>query len=132
MRAFNILAAGVLALAATPAAATSGPARQADADSEPASATIALSRSFLIGAWTDDGDCDHAVEFLGDGRYFSGSFGAASGSSTGNELTLTSDSILVIRVVPIDEDTIGVIGEDGSVGAIDPLHRGHAPAARPR
>ena len=114
MRGFHILAAGVLASAA-PAAAVPGPLGKPGADHEPVAETIALSRAFLIGAWTDDGDCDHAVEFLGDGRYFSGN---ARGiwQLDGHELTLTSDAILVVQLVPLDRDTIGVIGEDGSLG----------------
>jgi hypothetical protein len=115
MKAFNILAAGALALAAMPAAAVPAQLGKPGGESEGLVETVSLSRSFMVGAWTDDGDCDHAVEFLGDGRYF------ASGSGgmwqlDGHELTLTSDNILVIQVVPIDHDTIGVIGEDGSVG----------------
>ena len=115
MRAFNILTAAALALAATPAVAVPGQIGKPDADNEPMANTIALNRSFMIGSWTDDGDCDHAVEFLGDGRYFAGSSGGIW-QLDGHELTLTSDNILVIRVVPIDQDTIGVISEDGSVG----------------
>lgn len=116
MSAFKILAAGALALAAAPAVATLGDMRgQSGSDSGLESASASLSRAFMIGMWTDDDDCDHAVEFLGDGRYFSGS-SAGIWQLDGNELTLTSDDILVLRVVPLDDDTIGVIGADGSVG----------------
>lgn len=115
MRGFNILAAVALALAATPAAAVPARLGESEASGQRQAEAISLNRSFLIGLWTDDGDCDHAVEFLGDGRYFAGS-SAGIWQLDGHELTLTSNSILVMRVVPIDEDTIGVIGEDGSVG----------------
>lgn len=115
MKAFNILAAGALALAAAPATAVPAQIGKPDADNAPTAEMIALNRSFMIGSWTDDGDCDHAVEFLGDGRYFTGTAGGIW-QLDGHELTLTSDNILVIRVVPIDQDTIGVISEDGSVG----------------
>ena len=115
MRVFTIFAAGILALAAMPAAAAPAQPGKTGAESAPLADAVSLSRQFMIGTWTDDGDCDHAVEFLGDGRYFAGGSGGIW-QLDGHELTLTSDNILVIQVVPLDEDTIGVIGADGSVG----------------
>jgi len=115
MRGLNFLTAGLLALAAAPAMAAPGQPGKPGTDNDPVVETVALSRAFLIGSWTDDGDCGHAVEFLGDGRYFSGSAGGIW-QLDGHELTLTSDAILIVRLVPLDRNTIGVIGEDGSVG----------------
>ena len=131
MKAFHILAAGALALAASPAAASPGqvPGGPYIADGL-SSGSLALNRSFLIGLWTDDDDCDHAVEFLDDGRYFSGA-SAGIWQLDGNELTLTSDNILVIRLVPLDDDTIGVIGADGSVGESTRCETADIPAPGP-
>ncbi|HST37548.1 MAG TPA: hypothetical protein VLK25_13095 [Allosphingosinicella sp.] len=115
MREFTILAMGWLALAAMPAAAVPAQPDKTGAGSALQANSVPLSRQFMIGTWTDDGDCDHAVEFLGDGRYFAGG-SRGIWQLDGHELTLTSDAILVMQVVPLDEDTIGVIGADGSVG----------------
>lgn len=131
MKAFNILAAGAVALAASSGSAAPGqmPGKSDSAEGL-ASAPLSLNRTFLIGLWTDDDDCEHAVEFLGDGRYFSGSSGGIW-QLDGNELTLTSDNILVIRVVPLDDDTIGVLGEDGSVGESTRCQTADIPAPGP-
>jgi len=115
MRGFIILAASALALAATPGQAVQAQPGKTGAEGAPLADVVRLSRQFMIGNWTDDGDCDHAVEFLGDGRYFAGGSGGMW-QLDGHELTLTSDNILIVRVVPLDEDTLGVIGADGSVG----------------
>ena len=128
MKTFGIIAAGVLAFAASSGAAA--PGQLPEASNGLASAPTALSRSFIVGLWTDDDDCDHAVEFLPDGRYFSG---ASRGiwQLDGNELTLTSESILVVRLVPLDEDTIGVIGADGTVGESTRCETADIPAPGP-
>ena len=115
MRGFDILTAAALALAATPASAVPAQPGKTGTESGPPAEAVPLSRHFMIGLWTDDGDCDHAVEFLGDGRYFANN-SRGIWQLDGHELTLAGDNIVVIRVMPIDEDTIGVIGQDGSVG----------------
>lgn len=113
MKAINILAAG-LALCAAPAAAAA-PRGQGNVDALPGERAQALTRAFLVGAWSDDGDCDHVVELLGDGRYFAGARGGIW-QLDGAELTLTGEEVRIVRIVPIDEDTIGVIAADGSLG----------------
>lgn len=115
MKAFNMLA-GLLALAAAaPAAAAEAPGKATESRTWTAR-EVRLTRTFMLGAWTDSEDCGEAVEFLDDGRFFSGDGVSGIWFLEGDELTLTSDNILTIRIVPIDRDTIGVISPDGSVG----------------
>jgi len=116
MRAINVLAAGLLALAsAVPAAAVAAPATPGDGAQLDAR-QVRLDRSFMIGVWTDNEDCEQAVDFRGDGTF--STLGGASGIwfLEGDELTLTSENILTVQIVPIDHDTIGIVNPDGSLG----------------
>lgn len=115
MKTFNILAAGLLALA-VPSAALAQAEGKPGADAGWSAEEFRINRAFLVGAWTDDGDCDHAVEFLGDGRFFGTGGITGIWQLDGHELTITSDDILTVQVVPIDDDTIGVISPDGGLG----------------
>ena len=117
MKSFSILAAGFLMLAGS-AHAAAEPSGQPEAGAAPGSDDIRVSRAFLVGAWTDDGDCGHAIEFLGDGRFFGA--GGLSGiwQLEGAELTMAADNILTVRIVPLDRDRMGVIGPDGALGQV--------------
>ena len=108
--ALRILAAAALIAAPTAAAAT------ATAAVAQAGAAIAVDRDFLIGRWTDNGDCSVAVTFAGDGRFITHDGRAGLWHLEGDRLTMTGQSTLVLRIVPIDRDTINVINPDGTLG----------------
>jgi len=115
MRTFNILAAGFLMLAQA-ATAAAEPAGTPEAGATRGADDIRVSRAFLVGAWTDDGDCGHAIEFLGDGRFFGSDGLSGIWQLEGAELTMAADNILTVRIVPLDRDRMGVIGPDGALG----------------
>ena len=109
--ALRILAAA--ALIAAPAAAAAATATAAVAQAREA---IAVDRDFLIGRWTDNNDCSVAVTFAGDGRFVTHDGRAGLWHLEGDRLTMTGQATLVLRIVPIDRDTINVINPDGSLG----------------
>ena len=77
---------------------------------------IAIDRAFLLGRWTDDGDCAHAVRFLADGAFVTHEGARGLWRLQGSRLTLSGSSTLILRLVPLDRDTIQVINPDGSLG----------------
>ena len=56
------------------------------------------------------------MELLGDGRFFGEGGVGGIWYLEGDELTLTGENAVTVRVVPIDRDTIGLISPDGSLG----------------
>ena len=80
-------------------------------------ARVALDRNFIIGSWTDDGDCAAAVAFMGDGSFTTPDGGEGQWSLEGNALTLSGASgTNILRVAPLDRFTMEVLDEDGSLG----------------
>ena len=79
--------------------------------------SVHLDRTFILGRWTDDGNCDKAVAFNQDGT-FTNAGGASAGlwNLDGNRLTLTGNTTIRFQVVPIDQNTINIVHEDGSLG----------------
>ena len=116
MKALTLFAAGLLALAAVSPAAGAGAQGKAGASAARNAAEFHLSRAFLIGTWADDEECEEGMQLLGDGRFFGE--GGVNGIwyLEGDELTLTSENAVTVRVVLIDRDTIGLINSDGSLG----------------
>ncbi|MEA3045203.1 MAG: hypothetical protein QOH47_3041 [Sphingomonadales bacterium] len=79
-----------------------------------------LDRDFLVGRWTDDGDCsaggDTAIEFTRDGRFIAANGGTGLWNLDGDELTMSGSQTATIRLVVIDRDTMTVVNSDGSLG----------------
>lgn len=75
----------------------------------------AVTSEFLIGVWTDDGDCTNVIEFLADGT-----FRTAGGTGlwilTGDKLTFQGTHAMSARLQAPDEDTLILIHPDGSTG----------------
>ena len=96
------------------------PARQSapvpDAPAEDSG--IALDLLFLIGVWTDDGDCDSStlIEFRADGAFRLTDGNTGRWKLDGDRLTMSGETTATVRIVPIDRDTITVVNEDGSLG----------------
>ena len=86
----------------------------------PASSTmtngIRLDRTFLLGHWTDDGNCDKATEFNADGRFVTPDGLSGSWTVDGEWVVLSGNRTMRLRIVPVDQNTINVVHEDGSVG----------------
>ena len=106
-KSFRILATALLL-----APALSGPA--AYAQSQPPAAGVAVNRDFIVGSWSDSGDCSTTIAFTADGAYTTGD---AEGQWTlaGDTLTLSGEAgATTLTIVPIDRNTMEVIGADGS------------------
>jgi hypothetical protein len=91
-----------------------GPAGFAQAPG-PGAARIAVNRDFLIGSWTDGGDCSATVAFVGDGTFATADGDQGMWSLSGDTLTLTGAAgTRVVTIIPIDRDTMEVVGENGT------------------
>lgn len=75
-----------------------------------------LDRTFVMGRWTDDGDCSNAIEFTQDGRFITAEGGEGLWRLEGDRLTMTGQRTATIRIEPIDQNTMTVINTDGSLG----------------
>jgi hypothetical protein len=81
-----------------------------------ASGAVQLDRTYLMGRWTDDGDCGNVIEFTQDGRFIAANGGTGLWNLDGDRLTMTGRATATLRIVPIDQDTMTVINADGSLG----------------
>jgi hypothetical protein len=75
-----------------------------------------LDRAYMLGRWTDDSDCSKAVQFNQDGGYVNADGTPGLWNLDGNRLTLTGENTITFRLSPIDQNTITVIHDDGSLG----------------
>ena len=76
---------------------------------------VAVDRDFLIGTWSDAGDCRTTVAFAPDGGYATADGLQGQWSLTGDTLTLSGDGgATTLTIIPIDRNTMEVVGEDGS------------------
>jgi hypothetical protein len=109
LAAFAVLAAilGTSGAAAAPSAAPLAAAVQA----------IQVTPSFLVGRWTDTGDCTNAVDFLADGRFLTTSGAAGRWTLNGDRLSFIGARTIVTRVRATSRDAITLTHDDGSVGA---------------
>ena len=81
-----------------------------------ASSSVQLDRTYVMGRWTDDGDCDNVIEFTQDGRFIAGNGGTGLWNLDGDRLTMSGRATATLRIVPIDQDTMTVVNADGSLG----------------
>lgn len=93
-----------------------GPAAHAQfARADTPAARIAVDRNFLIGTWSDAGDCTTAVAFSADGGYATADGAEGQWSLAGDRLILSGEAgATTLTIIPIDRNTMEVIGEDGS------------------
>lgn len=120
MKRFSIKAAAALLLlagAAQAQPARPGPPAQPGARTTESEATaIKVSRDYLIGSWTDDNDCTKAVALAGDGTFTTYDGRQGQWSLQGDQLTMSGRDTIVMRVVPVDWNTITLVNADGSLG----------------
>ena len=103
--------------AALIAFAVSGPAAHAQLGQggAPGALQRAVDREFLIGTWSDQGDCSTTVAFTADGGYATADGAEGQWSLAGDTLTLSGEAGATrLTIIPIDRNTMEVIGEDGS------------------
>jgi hypothetical protein len=90
----------------------SGTSTQASAGGVPT-----LERAFVVGRWTDKGDCSDSVEFSPDGRFVTANGGGGLWNLEGSELTMSGNAqTITMRIVPVDQNTMTVVNQDGSLG----------------
>lgn len=83
----------------------------------PASSSgIQLDRTYMLGRWTDNDDCGDVIEFTQDGRFIAANGGTGLWNLDGDRLTMSGNGTATIRVVAIDQNTITVVKDDGSLG----------------
>ena len=106
--------AKAIAAASAPPPAPNQESAPLAADSGPPAAPV-LDQAYLVGRWSDNGDCNQAYEFTADGRFI-----AADGAGTG-DWRLDGDQLsmggpggaVAVRVVPIDQNTMTVTNAEG-------------------
>ena len=106
-----VLAAAALGLGAGGAAAQP-PAQLLAAVQAPS-----VTPAFLIGRWTDTGNCANAVDFHADGRVVTTAGAAGRWTLQGNILTFIGNSTVTARVRATSRDAITLTHPDGSVGS---------------
>jgi hypothetical protein len=78
--------------------------------------SVNLDRAFVVGRWSDDGDCSDVIEFTQDGRFITANGAGGLWNLDGDRLTMTGRATATIRLSPIDQNTMTVINADGSLG----------------
>jgi hypothetical protein len=76
----------------------------------------AADRSYMVGRWTDDGNCATASAFARNGTFRTGSGQTGFWHVDGDRLILTGQSTLVLRVTMVDRDHVNVVNPDGTPG----------------
>lgn len=77
-----------------------------------------LTAAFLVGRWTDTGDCARYVIFRGDGTFRSYAGGEGTWRLAGDRLTLTPGRgrPSVLRATVVAQTRIAIVNPDGSRG----------------
>lgn len=78
---------------------------------------IQVTPNFIIGRWTDTGDCSNAVDFLADGRFVTTSGAAGRWTLVGDTLTFIGQRTIAARISATSRDAITLTHDDGSVGS---------------
>jgi hypothetical protein len=76
----------------------------------------AVTHSFLIGRWTDNGDCSNNVEFFADGRFVTSDGARGRWTIEGDRLSFVGNSTVTARVRATSRDAIELTHADGSTG----------------
>jgi len=105
--------AAAIAAALTAPAALGPPALAAVQEAD----EIKVDHAFMIGRWTDDGNCDHAVDLMAGGRFVTADGGEGEWEMRDDVLVLTGPGgSLAMRVVPVSRDSVTVVNQDGRIG----------------
>lgn len=93
-----------------PAAAGGG------AGAAPAAFTGEVTPAFLVGRWTDTGDCTQTIEFRDDGSFATATGGTGYWTLNGDRLTFQGTSTVSAQIAAPNQDTIMLTHANGSVG----------------
>jgi len=89
------------------------PANATAAAAPPAGGSATLTRDYIVGRWTNTGDCADAIEFRGDGS-MAGPFGEdARWELRGDQLFMVGNPD-PLRIVVVDERTMTTTGPSGN------------------
>lgn len=75
-----------------------------------------VSTAFLLGRWTDTGDCTNTVEFRDDGSFVTSSGARGIWALNGDQLTFQGQQTIVATVSAPSANTIVLTQQDGTVG----------------
>lgn len=76
-----------------------------------------LDRGFMVGRWTDDGNCANAAALGRDGTFLAANGATGFWHLDGDRLIMTGSSTMVLRITRHDANRIGIVNPDGSPGA---------------
>ena len=115
----SVSASVIRALSAASLLALALPVPMAHAQFAQGEATVApraaVDRDFLIGTWSNAGDCTTTVAFGADGAYATADGLQGQWTLAGDTLTLQGEAgSSTMTIIPIDRNTMEVVGEDGS------------------
>jgi len=91
-------------------------AARAQAPAQLLAAIQTVDRAFLIGRWTDNGDCSNNVEFFADGRFLTSEGAAGRWTLDGDRLSFIGNSTVTARVSATGPNAITLNHPDGTVG----------------
>jgi hypothetical protein len=78
---------------------------------------VVLDRDFLVGRWSDDGNCASTSEFFADGRWTAANGGTGNWSLVGNQLVVTGPSgAASVQVTAVDRNVMALQTPDGTTG----------------
>ena len=80
---------------------------------------VVLSRAYVVGRWTDSGNCDEGVDLANDGSFTAVNDTHGLWNLQDDRLTMTGstgDRTISFRVIPVDQNTMSVVNQDGSIG----------------
>jgi hypothetical protein len=106
-------AIATFAIVAMPGAASA----QLTGEPQGSFASDAIGRDFIIGAWTDSGDCAAAVAFEADGSLITPGGDEGQWELVGDNLVVTgARGETRLHIIPLDQDTMEMVAEDGAHG----------------
>lgn len=77
---------------------------------------VAVTPAFLIGRWTDDGDCANTVEFLGDGQFATSEGARGRWWLSNGRITFQGSQTLSARIHATSPTHIVLTHDDGTIG----------------
>ena len=100
-----------------PAAVTQTPPSMKPGAEAAIVATPVLDRAFLIGRWSDNGDCSKDVTLNADGSFTSYTGGEGQWSLSGSTMRMAGkESTQEVDVERVDQNTVRITSPDSSVG----------------
>jgi hypothetical protein len=89
----------------------------------------AVTRSYMVGRWTDDGNCANASSFARNGTFRTGAGQTGFWHLDGGRLILSGERTLALGVAAVDRDHINVVNPDGTPGRSSRCPGGESGAA---